>query len=282
MLANNMCSGILMKFLFFVAIIVASVFTNYFPPNPNISACLVLANQSYYDFHQFDQETVAIYTDQNLPPITWSFFVQFCGRVDAIVGPWDMTPYDEWLGWNFGLLSKFSAVFGGGVYGENFYQFYEMGDIGFDCVASPRTAHVYIFCGGCPTGSVCLNGTSDFCICGVSYNSEAIGIDGCTARLNLSIECPSAVPIVYPPPTPPEPPGSVAGIVILVLFLLGVVGCFGGCVYNYKINNRRGINAIPGVIFIRQKTHMDRYSGSIYNKTSVEIDNSTGGTYGTL
>jgi len=201
---------------------------------------------------------------------TWSFFFKFCDRVDSMFGDYKEIDQNQWIGWNHGYMSEFKTV--SHEWGWDYFQEYTVGDSGYNCLQG-RTTSVYIYCNNCPQGSSCTYGNSTFCICSASYNRET---NPCTAVLFVSASCPAPY-FPPPPPTPPgTPAGEIVGIFFVILFILGTIGCVGGYVYNYKVHNRRGKEAIPGFKLITRGT--ERFAGSTYQRTAQDST----ATYGTL
>jgi hypothetical protein len=70
-------------------------------------------------------------------------------------------------------------------------------------------------------------------------------------------DCPEMDHVALNPPPPPAQVsgptgGEIFGIILLVLFVVTLVGFAGGFVYNYKVNQLRGVAAIPCVANCRK------------------------------
>jgi len=226
-----------------------------------------------YTFNQGQEQPAAIVFNVTSfsSTDTWSFFFKFCDRIDSVYGDYTYFAQNEWMGWNHGYMSEFKT---GQVGWWDFYQEYTVGDAGYPCLQG-RNASVYLYCNKCPAGSQCQFGNETFCICSTTYNRET---SPCSAVLFVSVSCPS--PHFPPPPSPPAgtPAGEIVGILFVILFILGAIGCVGGYIYNFKVYNRRGKEAIPGFRLISKGS--ERFSGSTYQRTAQ--DASSGTSYGSL
>jgi len=234
------------------------------------------ADGSYYPFTQSGQVSYNFGND-TANDDTWTFFLEFCLRVDNVINPPQPgQPQTTWEGWNMGFLTQFAKVDGKEF---EFYQLYENGDKGYPCRDGlNRQTEVIIYCGDCPINTTCINGTSQFCLCSVSYSDQ--GPNRCSAILTVAADCPV---LVRPTPTPPINPkstltgGQIFGIVLLVFVVVMSVGCATGYVYNYKVYDRRGKLAIPGYRFFnRESEGRTKFSGSTYQHTTSDHQ------YGTL
>jgi len=202
----------------------------------------------------------------------WTFFLKFCDRVDSMYGDYREFPAAQWMGWNHGYMSEFKVGTPGGW---DYLQRYSVGDAGYNCPTG-RNSTVYLYCNRCPSGSSCQYGNSTYCVCSASYNRET---SPCSAVLFISVACPAPYYPPAPVPLPGTPAGEIVGILFFILFVLGAVGCAGGYIYNYKVYNRRGKEAIPGYRMITKG--QERFSGVTYQRTAPD-SNSTGASYGSL
>jgi hypothetical protein len=247
----------------------------------------VTNEQQTWDFSGFvGNPAVAVVSRQefgNTDNVTWSYQFSFCDKVQSIVDT-DITKetnQNKWLGWSHGMMEGFFYV-GPSVYTRvttdeertvkrnsrtvvrMFEQEFRYGDQGYPCLQR-RFAVVSIYCGnnGDTCRSVpnvgqdnCLDGkmptTQVPCICNVAHDPE---FHPCSVNLTvLLIGCPH-VRTDYTPTAPPFGPnvsgGQVFGIIILVLFLIVLLVFVGGYVYNYKVKNLRGLDAVPFISVCR-------------------------------
>lgn len=213
--------------------------------------CQVLTKDKVWQFSQWDRTplmTVANVTDYNE---NWSFVLQFCGRVDGIIGNITDVPSDDWLGWSFGILENFSFTGNGTIY--SFRQMYMYGDKGYACLTG-RIAQVDISCGICPIGMNCLSGTPDYCLCGVEYSPLK---DPCQVNIQMSLSCPDPVTPSPNPVNPKPTEGTYAAFIIAIIFsillMILILGCVGGYAYNVRVQNKSGLDAIPGIDICRRR-----------------------------
>jgi len=146
-----------------------------------------------------------------------------------------------------------------------FEQDFVRGDVGSPCPTG-RLSSAFIYCGNPGANCLSIPGTSSIngscldnfmpqneklCICAVQHAPD---ISPCSVNISvLLIGCPqmtSSRP--NSPSSPPGPSGgAIFGIIVLVLFLVILVLCIGGFAYNYKVNDLRGVDAIPFVSVIK-------------------------------
>jgi len=206
-----------------------------------------------------------IQSDQyNFPPYmigTYHYTMDFCYTVGLD---------NNGMGWNMGELTQFQAlddVPGNDIPIVQFVQYYTDGDIGPPCI-EPRSTQVNIFCGttaNCSTipgnrGPACLDPldspNSTFCVCGIVYNNISI-CSGLTFYL-LSNNCTKGIPKPILPHIPVV--NDTTGIIIGTLIALIFIGCFGGCIYNYSVQGKRGAMMIPFYDTCTGSKHTTTYS----------------------
>jgi hypothetical protein len=217
--------------------------------------------------------------DENQNNEPYSFIVKFCTNVNMILGNITNPKKDtkSWLGWSHGVLDEFTYV-GMEMHNPNtkaedqvspriakksFEQDFQLGDHGYPCVTG-RKSTLYVHCGSegdtCAsvpglTNTNCLDGSAatrgQFCMCDVAYDPS----EGCSANITLLlIDCPGVVispNAQSPAASEPLSGGAVFGIIVLVLFLVTLVICAGGFAYNYKVNDLRGVDAVPFISVFR-------------------------------
>jgi len=263
-------SQFLLGFLFFCGYLTLSVRST---PDCRVNN----ADGTYWDFNLPATNISIFVTPMDDNDIQWSFLMTFCGDINNVGEDIVQSPI-YYTGWNMGFLTSFQTA--NKAPSNEFYQEYTGGDRGYPCL-SGRMTKVNVYCDGCPAGSTCFNGTKDFCICGAKYDDNPTEADPCIANLNVSVTCPtspsnavttgSSTTGASPPPSSSLTGGQIFGIVLLVFFILTLVACILGFVYNQKVNNRRGKEAIPGYIFFsKEQSGMSKFSGNSYQRTTSE------------
>jgi len=221
-----------------------------------------------YYFEQWSIGPAYIVLDNRQNQDTWSFYLQFCDRIDGLYGNASKFEKSQWLGWNFGIMQSFTYIDE-----KTFQQVYTNGDSGYPCTTGRNTT-VTIGCDNCPSGGACYNGNASYCLCEAAYDRES---NPCLAELWVSLDCPSPQkPPIIVRPKERLTVGAIVGIIFLLLVILVVVGFAGGYMYNNKVLDKTGWNAVPGYEYFALKTGIARYSQGTYSRTLEESG------YGTL
>jgi hypothetical protein len=210
----------------------------------------------------------------------YSFVVKFCTNVNVLIGNVSNPnkTQKDWIGWSHGSMESFSYVgmemhnpntaqaqVSSRVVKKSFEQDFIVGDHGYPCVTG-RKATLYLYCG--QSGDTCANvpGANDqqpncmdgssptsgqLCMCAAGYDPS----EACNADITLLLlDCPTVfiTPNAQSPQaSEPLSGGAVFGIIVLVLFLVTLVICAGGFAYNYKVNDLRGVDAVPFISVFR-------------------------------
>eukprot|EP00698_Gefionella_okellyi_P010318 TRINITY_DN2670_c0_g1_i3.p1 TRINITY_DN2670_c0_g1~~TRINITY_DN2670_c0_g1_i3.p1 ORF type:complete len:225 (+),score=24.39 TRINITY_DN2670_c0_g1_i3:174-848(+) len=162
-----------------------------------------------------------------------TYQMNFCARVDNILGNTTRTPDKKnWIGWYWGTMSSFSLISQNPL---TFQQNYTLGDQGYPCRHSngQRKAFVTVTAPPCPGSNSSRNA-----ICSAYLDP----VDECVVYVNAVYK----FAVINAPPVPPGPGGwNAAGIFFFVVFMLALVGCIGGCIFNFSMGGKRGIDVIP-------------------------------------
>lgn len=207
--------------------------------------------------------------------------VDFCREVGLIMTDMADPNQADWMGWSYGELAEFDynemlpisrppnvatppssgTPTASDDTEREFTQVYRFGDKGWPCRRPEgRTAFVHLWCDDTATAN-CLDipGTASPycsdnttmpstspCICNIDVDLIE---DPCRINVNVLMhDCPdqSLIPLSPLPPNGSAPTGGeIFGIIVLVLFLICIVSFGGGCVYNYYVGGKRGIEILP-------------------------------------